>query len=173
MITGDQALTACHVAGQVHIISKPALILSPAGNSAGHEWISPDETETIRYRYNYAYHYCSVAYIFLMSKSRNIYIMKKETQESPQVYRVYNRDPQGNRKEKRKTKGAQQPSYTPHPSQKINQWTRPIIFMLMFFAFVIFLNLLRKGSISASADLLIIQCKNILLSFPPALLFLN
>ncbi|KAG2668539.1 hypothetical protein I3843_15G159800 [Carya illinoinensis] len=49
MITGDQALTACHVASQVHIISKPALILGPARNGDGHEWISPDETETIRY----------------------------------------------------------------------------------------------------------------------------
>lgn len=49
MITGDQALTACHVAGQVHIISKPTLILGPARNSAGYEWISPDETEIIRY----------------------------------------------------------------------------------------------------------------------------
>ncbi|KAI3834857.1 hypothetical protein MKW98_015970 [Papaver atlanticum] len=44
MITGDQALTACHVASQVHIISKPSLILSPARNSSGFEWISPDET---------------------------------------------------------------------------------------------------------------------------------
>ncbi|CBI27691.3 unnamed protein product, partial [Vitis vinifera] len=49
MITGDQALTACHVAGQVHIISKPTLILGPARNSEGYEWISPDETEIIRY----------------------------------------------------------------------------------------------------------------------------
>lgn len=51
MITGDQALTACHVAGQVHIISKPTLILGPARNSEGYEWISPDETEIIHYRY--------------------------------------------------------------------------------------------------------------------------
>lgn len=49
MITGDQALTACHVARQVHIISKPALILSPATNGISFEWISPDETETITY----------------------------------------------------------------------------------------------------------------------------
>lgn len=52
MITGDQALTACHVAGQVHIITKPALILGPSRNKEGYEWISPDETEMIRYRYN-------------------------------------------------------------------------------------------------------------------------
>ncbi|ONK67943.1 uncharacterized protein A4U43_C05F5470 [Asparagus officinalis] len=45
MITGDQALTACHVASQVHIISKPALILTPSKNGGGFEWVSPDETE--------------------------------------------------------------------------------------------------------------------------------
>ncbi|XP_062083748.1 probable manganese-transporting ATPase PDR2 [Humulus lupulus] len=45
MITGDQALTACHVASQVHIVSKPALILSRKGNGEGYEWISPDEVE--------------------------------------------------------------------------------------------------------------------------------
>ena len=50
MITGDQSLTACHVAGQVHIVSKPALILSPAKNGEGYEWVSPDETEIISYR---------------------------------------------------------------------------------------------------------------------------
>ncbi|XWS58942.1 hypothetical protein CRYUN_Cryun08bG0077600 [Craigia yunnanensis] len=49
MITGDQALTACHVAGQVHIVSKPALILGPLKNSEGYEWVSPDETERICY----------------------------------------------------------------------------------------------------------------------------
>ncbi|XP_010245696.1 PREDICTED: probable manganese-transporting ATPase PDR2 [Nelumbo nucifera] len=49
MITGDQALTACHVAGQVHIISKPALILIPARCGEGFEWISPDEIESISY----------------------------------------------------------------------------------------------------------------------------
>ncbi|CAK9168757.1 unnamed protein product [Ilex paraguariensis] len=47
MITGDQALTVCHVAGQVHIVSKPALILSPAKNGEGYECVSPDETEII------------------------------------------------------------------------------------------------------------------------------
>ncbi|XP_007029274.2 PREDICTED: probable manganese-transporting ATPase PDR2 [Theobroma cacao] len=49
MITGDQALTACHVAGQVHIVSKPALILGPVKNGEEYDWVSPDETERIRY----------------------------------------------------------------------------------------------------------------------------
>lgn len=49
MITGDQALTACHVASQVHIISKPTLILTPASNGEGYNWVSPDENENIRY----------------------------------------------------------------------------------------------------------------------------
>lgn len=49
MITGDQALTACHVASQVNIVSKPALILGPARNGDGYEWISPDETEMFQY----------------------------------------------------------------------------------------------------------------------------
>ncbi|KAF8022985.1 hypothetical protein BT93_F0484 [Corymbia citriodora subsp. variegata] len=52
MITGDQALTACHVAGQVHIVSKPVLILTPARSTVGYEWISPDEMETHRYSEN-------------------------------------------------------------------------------------------------------------------------
>ncbi|OMP11729.1 Cation-transporting P-type ATPase [Corchorus capsularis] len=50
MITGDQALTACHVAGQVHIVSKPVLILSPVKDEEGYDWVSPDETERISYR---------------------------------------------------------------------------------------------------------------------------
>lgn len=50
MITGDQALTACHVASQVHIVTKPALILAPEKNKKQFEWISPDETEKIPYR---------------------------------------------------------------------------------------------------------------------------
>lgn len=49
MITGDQALTACHVASQVHIVSKPALILGPARNGDGYEWISTDETQMFQY----------------------------------------------------------------------------------------------------------------------------
>ncbi|KAJ6697578.1 hypothetical protein OIU85_003904 [Salix viminalis] len=49
MITGDQALTACHVASQVHIITKPALILYPSRSGQGYEWISPDEVEKISY----------------------------------------------------------------------------------------------------------------------------
>lgn len=49
MITGDQALTACHVASQVHIVSKPALILYLSHNGEGYEWMSPDETEIMRY----------------------------------------------------------------------------------------------------------------------------
>lgn len=52
MITGDQALTACHVASQVHIISKPALILVPARSRGDFEWTSPDETEIIPYSAN-------------------------------------------------------------------------------------------------------------------------
>ncbi|XP_057727468.1 probable manganese-transporting ATPase PDR2 isoform X2 [Arachis stenosperma] len=49
MITGDQALTACHVASQVHIISKPTLILGPASDGVGYKWMSPDETANIPY----------------------------------------------------------------------------------------------------------------------------
>ncbi|CAA6669826.1 unnamed protein product [Spirodela intermedia] len=49
MITGDQALTACYVASQVHIISKPALILVPTKSRGSFEWNSPDETEKIPY----------------------------------------------------------------------------------------------------------------------------
>ncbi|KAL6610003.1 hypothetical protein ACP70R_039972 [Stipagrostis hirtigluma subsp. patula] len=48
MITGDQALTACHVASQVHISSKPILILTRT-NTAGFEWVSPDETDRAPY----------------------------------------------------------------------------------------------------------------------------
>ncbi|XP_020086231.1 probable manganese-transporting ATPase PDR2 [Ananas comosus] len=49
MITGDQALTACHVASQVHIISKPALILVRKKTRDDFEWLSPDESETTLY----------------------------------------------------------------------------------------------------------------------------
>ncbi|PHU09844.1 putative manganese-transporting ATPase PDR2 [Capsicum chinense] len=52
MITGDQALTACHVAQQVHIISKPALILGRAKNKEVYAWVSPDETEIVSYSEN-------------------------------------------------------------------------------------------------------------------------
>lgn len=52
MITGDQALTACHVAQQVHIISKPTLILGRAKNKEGYAWVSPDETEIVSYSEN-------------------------------------------------------------------------------------------------------------------------
>ncbi|KAL5203124.1 hypothetical protein ABZP36_014076 [Zizania latifolia] len=48
MITGDQALTACHVAGQVHICSKPVLILTRM-KTGGFEWVSPDETDRAPY----------------------------------------------------------------------------------------------------------------------------
>ncbi|KAH9725637.1 putative manganese-transporting ATPase PDR2 [Citrus sinensis] len=49
MITGDQALTACYVASQVHIVTKPVLILCPVKNGKVYEWVSPDETEKIQY----------------------------------------------------------------------------------------------------------------------------
>ncbi|XP_024522453.1 probable manganese-transporting ATPase PDR2 isoform X2 [Selaginella moellendorffii] len=50
MITGDQALTACHVAGQVHIVSQPVLILTPPSNGQdGFNWLSPDEETKIAY----------------------------------------------------------------------------------------------------------------------------
>lgn len=49
MITGDQALTACHVSCQVNITSKPTLILSSTKSTDGFEWISPDETEKSPY----------------------------------------------------------------------------------------------------------------------------
>ncbi|XP_062179368.1 probable manganese-transporting ATPase PDR2 isoform X1 [Phragmites australis] len=48
MITGDQALTACHVASQVHISSKPVLILTRM-KTGGFEWVSPDETDRAPY----------------------------------------------------------------------------------------------------------------------------
>ncbi|KAG0625464.1 hypothetical protein M758_2G057800 [Ceratodon purpureus] len=51
MITGDQALTACHVAAQVHIVTRPVLILTQrSGDSAGQfDWLSPDEKLKILY----------------------------------------------------------------------------------------------------------------------------
>lgn len=50
MITGDHALTACHVAREVNIISQPVLILVPSNNKQQYQWVSPDETETVSYR---------------------------------------------------------------------------------------------------------------------------
>ncbi|KAJ3676324.1 hypothetical protein LUZ60_003736 [Juncus effusus] len=47
MITGDQALTACYVSSQVHIISKPTLILTRSNNSGAYDWLSPDESERV------------------------------------------------------------------------------------------------------------------------------
>ncbi|GKA89854.1 probable manganese-transporting ATPase PDR2 [Tanacetum coccineum] len=49
MITGDEALTACHVARKVNIISLPAIILVPAKNKKQYEWVSPDEIEIVTY----------------------------------------------------------------------------------------------------------------------------
>ena len=50
MITGDQALTACHVASQVHITSKQILILNSKKGTEEYEWLSPDELQTVPYR---------------------------------------------------------------------------------------------------------------------------
>ena len=50
MITGDQALTACHVASQVHIITKSSLILGLARNGKGYKWMSLDESEIVPYK---------------------------------------------------------------------------------------------------------------------------
>lgn len=50
MITGDQALTACHVASQVHIVSNPVLILGQSRPGEKYKWVSPDEKEIIPYR---------------------------------------------------------------------------------------------------------------------------
>ncbi|KAL4581769.1 hypothetical protein LXL04_006297 [Taraxacum kok-saghyz] len=49
MITGDQALTACHVAREVNIISNPGLILVPTKSKQQYEWVSPDEAQVINY----------------------------------------------------------------------------------------------------------------------------
>lgn len=66
MITGDQALTACHVAGQVNINTKPPLILAPGKNSTSYEWVSPDEAQTIGYRFVNAFlSYLEVFFFFL------------------------------------------------------------------------------------------------------------
>ncbi|CAK9314910.1 unnamed protein product [Citrullus colocynthis] len=50
MITGDQALTACHVASQVHITSKQILILNSMKGTEEYEWLSLDESQTVPYR---------------------------------------------------------------------------------------------------------------------------
>lgn len=53
MITGDQALTACHVAAQVHIVTRPVLILTQrsADSEGQFDWLSPDEKVKIPYKY--------------------------------------------------------------------------------------------------------------------------
>ncbi|CAI7759985.1 unnamed protein product [Closterium sp. NIES-54] len=48
MITGDQALTACHVAGDVNIVTRPVLVLVPAADG-GFNWLSPDEVTCMPY----------------------------------------------------------------------------------------------------------------------------
>jgi hypothetical protein len=50
MITGDQALTACHVARQVYILSNPVLILSPK-HGGDFEWLSPDDRDRLPFKY--------------------------------------------------------------------------------------------------------------------------
>ncbi|KAG1327782.1 putative manganese-transporting ATPase PDR2 [Cocos nucifera] len=52
MITGDQALTACRVASQVHIMPKSALILVRKKTGEGFQWVSPDETKINSYSEN-------------------------------------------------------------------------------------------------------------------------
>ncbi|XP_024368121.1 probable manganese-transporting ATPase PDR2 isoform X1 [Physcomitrium patens] len=51
MITGDQALTACHVASHVNIVTRPVLVLTQrSDDSVGQfDWISPDETHKLAY----------------------------------------------------------------------------------------------------------------------------
>ncbi|KAL1201130.1 putative manganese-transporting ATPase PDR2 [Cardamine amara subsp. amara] len=49
MITGDQALTACHVASKVNIVSNPVLILGRSRTGDEYKWVSPDEKEIIPY----------------------------------------------------------------------------------------------------------------------------
>lgn len=50
MITGDQALTACHVANQVHILGNRVLILTMKKESGSFEWLSPDEKEQLSFK---------------------------------------------------------------------------------------------------------------------------
>lgn len=76
MITGDQALTACHVAGQVNIITKPPLILTTGKNGGTYDWVSPDEAQTIGYRYvdallykvSFLLHYSPLLLAFFLKK---------------------------------------------------------------------------------------------------------
>ena len=55
MITGDQALTACHVAAQVHIVTRPVLVLTQrSGDGAAQfDWLSPDEKIKMAYKYGH------------------------------------------------------------------------------------------------------------------------
>ncbi|MCO5599335.1 hypothetical protein L7F22_053436 [Adiantum nelumboides] len=50
MITGDQALTACHVASQVHILCNKVLILTLKKESGVFEWLSLDEKEQLPFK---------------------------------------------------------------------------------------------------------------------------
>lgn len=61
MITGDQALTACHVASHVNIVTRPVLVLTQrSDDSVGQfDWISPDETHKLAYKYGQLLFSCS------------------------------------------------------------------------------------------------------------------
>ncbi|KAK3265484.1 hypothetical protein CYMTET_25834 [Cymbomonas tetramitiformis] len=51
-ITGDACLTACHVASQVHIVTREVLVLTPTSGADGKDmwqWISPDEKVRVDY----------------------------------------------------------------------------------------------------------------------------
>ncbi|KAL7749695.1 putative cation-transporting ATPase 1 [Sorochytrium milnesiophthora] len=47
MITGDNALTACHVAKEVEIVTRPCLILDDREDRGGLSWLSVDETKEV------------------------------------------------------------------------------------------------------------------------------
>ncbi|KAG0569601.1 hypothetical protein KC19_6G101700 [Ceratodon purpureus] len=49
MITGDQALTACYVAAQVHIVTRPVLVLTQRSGDGQFDWLSPDEKVKMAY----------------------------------------------------------------------------------------------------------------------------